>query len=440
MHANEEKAGIALLCDDQGTLLEVLRDDLGLESQSISAGHPWTALVDRGSLRKALNFSVEIKKKGAAFDWEMNIPVDGCMMRLHFAGAIAADSILIVGAQSSEDVMALYDEMMRMVNQQANTLRSVLKERSSTVAAGDEHDQATRQKQDDALYDEVSRLNNELVAMQRELARKNAELKRLNEKARQEIAKRKRAQEALARKSEALARSNAELEEFAYIVSHDLQAPLRKVQAFGDRLHARYGDALEDRGRDYLTRMQNATQRMRDLINDLLTYSRVTTQAQPFESVDLNAMVDDVIEDLTVRIEETGGRVEVDKLPTIDADAVQMRRVLQNLIDNALKFHKPDESPVVRVYGEIPETDDSLCRITVEDNGIGFDPEYTQKVFAPFQRLHGRSEYEGTGIGMAICRKIVERHGGRITVESEPGQGTKFTITLPVEQPKERVK
>lgn len=426
MEESKSKAGIALLCDSQGNLLKVLCDDLELTGQA-SHGQPWTTLVDRGSLQKALNFSVEVRKNGAAFDWEINIITDGSPMSLHIAGAMADDNMLIVGAKSSEDVMALYEEMMRISNQQANALRSALKEQSSAIAAADERGLAARKERDSALYDEVTRLNNELVTMQRELARKNAELERLNEKAQQEIIKRKRAQEALAR-------SNAELEEFAYIASHDLQAPLRKIQAFGERLESKYGEELGDRGLDYLDRMNSAGQRMRKLIDDLLNYSRVTTKAKPFERVDLNTVMEDVIADLQVRIEETDGHVEVSALPTIDADAVQMRRLLQNLVDNALKFHRESEAPLVKVYGEVMEDEVNVCQITVADNGIGFDRKYMAKVFAPFQRLHGQSEYEGTGMGMAICRKIAERHNGQIMADSEPDQGTTFTITLPVRQ------
>ncbi len=443
MHKNEPKTGgIALLCDEQGALVKVLRDDLDLIAQdnseqnlNISAGQPWTALVDRGSLQKALNFLVEVKKKGATFDWEMNVPTERSVMSLHFAGAIAEDNMLIVGAKSSKDVMALYEEMMRISNQQTNTLRTVLKNQSQTPTIGDEEEdeRAAREERDNALYDEVTRLNNELVTMQRELARKNAELERLNEKAQREIAKRKQMQEALAR-------SNSDLEEFAYIASHDLQAPLRKIRVFGERLKARYGDELEDRGRDYLNRMERAINRMQELIHDLLTYSRVTTDAKPFEEISLNQVIEDVVADLQVRIEETNGRVEVGELPSLDADAVQIRRLLQNLIDNSLKFHKAGQPPVVNVSGDMLESDENLCRVIVKDNGIGFEKKYLEKVFAPFQRLHGQSEYEGTGIGMATCRKIVERHNGHITAESEPDQGSTFIITLPIEQPKEKTK
>jgi signal transduction histidine kinase len=254
----------------------------------------------------------------------------------------------------------------------------------------------------------------------------------------EDITERRLAEQALAEQKEALARSNAELESFAYIASHDLREPLRKVQAFGDRLQSRYEEALDDRGVDYLRRMQDAAHRMEALIDDLLTYSRVTTKAEPFETIDLNTVVEEAVADLEMRIEETAGRVEVGSLPVVDADRVQVRRLMQNLIGNALKFHKPETSPVVNVTGNVIDNGEGvpgrMAVITVRDNGIGFDLKYKDRIFKPFQRLHGRSTYEGTGMGLAICRKIAARHGGDVEVESEPGQGSCFTVTLPLEQ------
>jgi light-regulated signal transduction histidine kinase (bacteriophytochrome) len=246
-------------------------------------------------------------------------------------------------------------------------------------------------------------------------------------------AEHKRAEEALARQARELGRSNAELEQFAYVASHDLQEPLRKIQAFGDRLKAHCNDALDERGHDYLQRMQNAAGRLQRLINDLLTFSRVTTRAQPFVPVNLSAVARDVVSDLEVRIERTDGRVEVNGLPTVDADPSQMHQLLQNLIDNGLKFHRPEQPPVVKVHGNLLG---ERSQIIVEDNGIGFDEKYLDRIFTIFQRLHGRLEYEGTGVGLAVCRKIAERHSGTITAQSTPGKGTTFTVTLPVKQPR----
>ena len=240
-----------------------------------------------------------------------------------------------------------------------------------------------------------------------------------------------------------LKKSNQELQDFAYVASHDLQEPLRKVITFGDRLKDRYDGVIGEQGRDYINRMQNAAERMQTLINDLLTYSRVTTKAQPFVPVDLTKIAHEVIADLEVRIEQTGGHVEIGDLPTIDADPFQMRQLLQNIIGNALKFHKKGEPPRVKIHCAIlnrPDHQDShshddMCQIIVEDHGIGFDEKYAEQIFAVFQRLHGKQEYEGTGVGLAVCRKIIERHGGNITAKSTPGKGATFIMNLPAKQP-----
>jgi signal transduction histidine kinase len=185
--------------------------------------------------------------------------------------------------------------------------------------------------------------------------------------------------------------------------------------------------------------MQASALRMRNLIDALLTYSRVTTKAQPFVPVDLEATAREVVSDLEARIRHTGGRVDIASLPTIDADPLQMRQLLQNLIGNGLKFHKPGESPVVRVEGRMVENGQvgPHCEIAVSDNGIGFEEIYLDRIFELFQRLHGRQEYEGTGIGLAICRKIVERHGGSITATSKPDRGTTFKVTVPTNRSRE---
>jgi light-regulated signal transduction histidine kinase (bacteriophytochrome) len=252
-----------------------------------------------------------------------------------------------------------------------------------------------------------------------------------------EIAERKAAEHKLQQFTARLEASNRELQDFAYVASHDLQEPLRKIQAFGDRLRAKFGGALGEVGADYLARMNDAASRMQTLITDLLTFSRVTTKAQPFAPVDLNQIARGVLSDLEVRIEQTRARVEIAPLPTIDADALQMRQLFQNLLGNALKFHKPNEPPVIRVTGATRNgSTPPRLELTVQDNGIGFDQKYADRIFTIFQRLHGRGEYEGTGVGLAICKKIVERHGGTITTASEPGRGTTFTVTLPMQQTK----
>ena len=257
-----------------------------------------------------------------------------------------------------------------------------------------------------------------------------------------DVSERKRAEEQQARYREELERSNRELEQFAYVASHDLQEPLRKIRTFGERLELSCGDSLNDMGKECLGRMHSAAARMHSLITGLLSLSRVTTQGRDFEMVDLGKVVAETVTDLDVQLEQCGGRVDVGGLPTVQADAMQMRQLFQNLIGNALKFRRPEEPPVVTVTARpergksprpgIPPTD--LVRIMVEDNGIGFDPKDAGRIFNVFQRLHPREVYDGTGIGLSICRKIVERHGGTITAQGTPGLGAKFCILLPMIQ------
>jgi PAS domain S-box-containing protein len=232
-----------------------------------------------------------------------------------------------------------------------------------------------------------------------------------------------------------LERSNRELQDFAYVASHDLQEPLRKIVVFGERLKEKNGPAMGTDGLDYLNRMQKAAARMQTLITDLLTFSRVTTKAQPFMPVNLAEVAGGVVGDLEGRIELVKGRVEVGLLPVIDAEPVQMRQLLQNLIGNALKFRRPEEPPVVKVDAQlIPDPDkpdQQLCRLTVSDNCIGFDEKYLDRIFNVFQRLHTRNDYEGTGMGLAIVKKIALYHDGDITAKSKPGEGSTFILTIP---------
>lgn len=229
-----------------------------------------------------------------------------------------------------------------------------------------------------------------------------------------------------------LEQSNSDLEQFAFLASHDLQEPLRKIQAFGDLLRMEAGDDLSETAQDYLERMGKAAGRMRDLINALLEYSRAMRSQVPLSKVDLGSLVNEVLGDLEARIAEDNASVEVGPLPVVKANPMQMRQLFQNLISNGLKYHRPDTPPEVSISSHC---EDEVCHIEVADNGIGMEEQYLDKIFAPFQRLHGRSEYEGTGIGLAVCRVIAERHGGSISVRSTPGSGSTFVVTLPVNNP-----
>jgi two-component system sensor kinase FixL len=257
-----------------------------------------------------------------------------------------------------------------------------------------------------------------------------------------DISQQKRAEEEQARYAADLERSNQELEQFAYVASHDLQEPLRKIRTFGDRLQSLCGSSLEPTALECLQRMQNAAERMQTLINGILSLSRVMTHGQDFVPVDLGQIAGEVLSDLEVEIEQTGATVELGTLLTIQADPLQIRQLLQNLIGNALKFRHENVPPVIKVHsrylrGREPRSTretpaEEQCRITVEDNGIGFEEKYADRIFGIFQRLHTREAYPGTGIGLAICRKIAERHGGTITARSGVDQGATFEVLLPV--------
>jgi signal transduction histidine kinase len=266
---------------------------------------------------------------------------------------------------------------------------------------------------------------------ERNLASANSQLAGVNQKlasVNQELAGSNRE---LKRQTAELARSNADLDQFASIASHDLQEPLRKVRTFTEQVASTESDNLSERGVDYLARANRAAERMQGLIQDLLQFSRVTTNPRPFVRVDLNTVAAEALDDLSLEIEGIGAAVSIGELPTIDADPLQMRQLTLNLISNAIKFRREGVTPEVEISAEVVN---GSVRITVADNGIGFEPQYSTRIFKVFERLNGRTEYPGTGIGLALCHKIVGRHGGQIVAESQLGKGATFTVTLPIEQ------
>jgi signal transduction histidine kinase len=343
-----------------------------------------------------------------------------------------------------------FTALQRLVLDPIEALRSTLQ----WVGRGEFNHQVTIYRQDEVgqvaqgfneMVASLNKRDNELAAKTTALAtevlehkKTQDELEQLNRTLEQRVKDRTAELEKI---TTDLKRSNNELQEFAYVASHDLQEPLRKVRTFGDRLVEKYSNVLDARAQDYIARMQNGAARMQVLIDALLTYSRVATNAQPFVALDLKQVAQDVVNDLEQQIERVGGEVQLGELDVIYSDPLQMRQLLQNLISNGLKFHRPDEKPVVKVYGQWinggnPEAPyQRSYRLVVQDNGIGIPAEYANQIFQVFQRLHGRSEYEGTGIGLAICRKIVERHRGTIAATGEPGEGATFVITLPQLQP-----
>lgn len=257
-----------------------------------------------------------------------------------------------------------------------------------------------------------------------------------------DITERKQAQRDLEIYMQKLVQSNRELQQFASVSSHDLQEPLRKIRAFAERLTASHKAELSPQAQDYLNRMQNAAARMQNLINDLLTYSRLTSRARPFVKVNLGELLSEVLSDLEIRIDNTQAKIDVGILPTVVADKVQMQQLFQNLLTNALKFHKPGQPPEIKISSRYLDDASNpvdapvpygYAEITVRDSGIGFDMKYADQIFNTFQRLHTRQEYEGTGIGLAICRKIAAHHNGSIIVKSQAGIGSEFIVKLPLD-------
>ncbi|QDK80899.1 PAS domain S-box protein [Spirosoma sp. KCTC 42546] len=273
-----------------------------------------------------------------------------------------------------------------------------------------------------ATNEELSAINEELAATNEEYAATNEELEEANQ---------------------LFSRSNENLQRFAYVASHDLQEPLRKVQQFGDLLKSQYASQLGD-GIGYLERMQAAASRMSNLIKDLLSFSRISTRQEVSSLVSLNGVLSTVLSDLDLRIQETGALVTVDSLPRIHGDKSQLEQLFQNLLSNALKFRRTDRPPLVHVRAQLIATNElplsikptritsNYHRIDVSDNGIGFDEKYVDRIFQVFQRLHNKSEFAGTGIGLAICEKVVANHGGAITAHSKLGQGATFSLYFPI--------
>ncbi len=271
---------------------------------------------------------------------------------------------------------------------------------------------------------------NNLLTARNELQNHVKQLLETKKQLETEIAYRRAAEEKEKAKSLALERSNEDLEQFAFIASHDLREPLRKLMSFTQLLSSgRYG-SFDEKGQQFVAYIRDAAERMEALINSLLAYSRVTTQSSDCEDVSLAELMEETERDLQLRMDECGARIEKDIQGTVMGNRSQLRQVVQNLISNAIKYRTPDKAPVIRITGA--PISEQTYRLIVADNGIGFDPQYKDQIFEVFKRLHGRDEYEGTGIGLAICKKVIERHGGSITATSKVGEGSTFQIDLPV--------
>lgn len=265
-----------------------------------------------------------------------------------------------------------------------------------------------------------------------QVKRQAIELEAANRRLAAESAERKEALDELHRTAAELKRSNQELEQFAYVASHDLKEPLRKIRIYLQLLGQRYAEKLDASANQYIDYAVDAAERMQHLVNDLLTYARVGSRAKPPGVTDSAAVFDQILAQLEPAVRESGAVISRGSLPSVRADAAQLGQVFQNLLGNAMKFRREEAPPEIRVEAERNEEN---WLFSVRDNGIGIDPQYADRVFVIFERLHTRSEYPGTGMGLAICKKIIERHDGRIWLESEPGKGSTFKFTLPAASP-----
>ncbi|GAB3510108.1 hypothetical protein GCM10027341_48100 [Spirosoma knui] len=264
-----------------------------------------------------------------------------------------------------------------------------------------------------------------------------------NEELRQSRSQLRTSQQQLEGNINELNRSNTELAQFAYVASHDLQEPLRKIQAFSTMLTEQYAPALDPTAQDIIRRMQGATGRMQELIRGLLAYSRLNTEKPSFRAVSLNQLINEVIGDLETAIEDRAAVIEVEALPTIRGNGLQLRQLFQNLLSNALKFTSPDRIPSVHISAQLlsdaeiqtlyPNASGDYVAVSIQDNGIGFEEKHTNRIFNLFQRLHGRNEYTGTGIGLAVCKKVVDNHSGYLSAHSKPNVGSTFVVYLPVQ-------
>ncbi|GAB3550070.1 hypothetical protein GCM10027577_28610 [Spirosoma fluminis] len=396
-------------------------------------GKPIREVLTEPKDQQALDLLDQVFSSGQAFEAK-SAPADLTINNV--AGTYYFDFSLKPLLNTDGEVYAII-EMAIDVTEQVRAWQQLEESEARYRNASTELEQQVQERTAElaSLNEELAAINEELMATNEELASANREYVTINE----ELAD---TTQELTESNALLLRSNENLQRFAYVASHDLQEPLRKIQQFGDLLKMRYDVSSGDEI-DYLERMQSAARRMSVLIRDLLTFSRISTQREAGDLVPLNQVVDSVLTDLDLIIEETGANVLIDPLPTIVGDASQLGQLFSNLMSNALKFRRTGVPPVIQIRtgvitaNQLPpavkpgRSATMYHRIEVADNGIGFEEKYLDRMFQVFQRLHGRSEYAGTGIGLAICEKVVTNHGGAVTATSQPGQGATFHIYLP---------
>ncbi|MGC9400221.1 MAG: ATP-binding protein [Anaerolineae bacterium] len=396
----DDVPGLAIRCDEQGQILDCLHDSLGL-CLSARAGLSWTRLIDRGSFQKALSFLARLREEGAVFGWELNVPTSEKVLTLLFAGFVDGEQLVIVGAQTDEELRTLYKELTRINNEQLNALRATLKAQAEIAQA--EIAQA-EEPQEQQLYEEISRLNNELVAMQRELAKKNAQLKRLNE----------------------------EKNRMLGMAAHDLRNPLHVIFSFSEFLLDEIGEALDPDLREMLSTIHRSSAFMTHLVNDLLDVAKIESGKLELHRcpTDLVALVERNVglNRLIAAGKEITLRLSTEPLPPMSLDPEKIEQVLNNLLSNAIKYSHPRTTVHVRLRRE-----DDHALLAVEDEGQGIPAEELERLFRPFQRTSVQSTAgeRSTGLGLVIVKRIVEKHGGKIWVESRVGVGSTFFVALP---------
>jgi len=397
MPNQKQTSGLALLCDRTGMIEEILYDKLGAADQAVP-GQPWTTILDPGSLEKGLNFMVALRQEEMVYDWEMNVSWADGVTSLHFVGAVFNQQLLIVGAKTSNGVKQLYEQLMQMNNEHINTLRAAVKETSERTR--------TQVERSNAFYEEITRLNNQLVAMQRELARKNAELERLNQQKNQ----------------------------FLGIAAHDLRNPLSAIMSYSEFLLSDLSDQIDEEQVEFLNVIHSSSQFMSQLINDLLDVAKIDSG-----KLDLNLVPTDLVDLVTsnvtlnrrlAREKDIDLRLDLEEVPTVLVDPAKIEQILNNLISNAIKY-----SPSGTVVDVRLSRQEDQVQLSVQDRGQGIPSEEMDKLFKPFSRTSVKTTggESSTGLGLVIVKKIVDGHGGELEVESQVGEGTTFHVRLPLQ-------
>lgn len=397
-------SGFVIQCTMEGMLSQFIHDEVGL-SEVLTPGDSLTSAVDRANFQKMLNFLLELRSQGMTIDWEINFPLSKQMTTLHLAGVVFEQHLLILGARDGKEVLQLYEELIRINNEQMNTFRSVMKEQADFIRG--------QQKQEQTRYDEMTGLYNELTNLQRELSKKNRELERLNQ----------------------------QKNRFLGMAAHDLRNPLSALQMYSQFLLEDLSETLGEEHLEFLSIIRSSSRFMLNLVDDFLDIAQIESGKLRLDlwPVDLIALVKDTLalnnvlavkKQITLRFES-----DDIELPQLLLDASKMDQVLQNLISNAIKFSPPET--VVTL--QINQTGMQVV-LSVSDQGPGIPPEEIDRMFDPFERTSVRSSTgeKSSGLGLAIAKKIVVEHDGSLWVESEVGKGSTFYVALPLESSYER--